>query len=117
VKQPYNVNVAGDVAARAAIEHRADIFETVRCLMAERERMARLVGELGWLRPYPSEANFVLFDVVGREAKAVAAALRSQGVLVRYYDRPRLENCIRISAGRPEDTDRLMRALKALEAA
>jgi histidinol-phosphate aminotransferase len=36
---------------------------------------------------------------------------------VRYYQRPELRNYIRISAGRPEDTDRLLAALRALEAA
>ncbi len=117
IKQPYNVNVAADVAARAAIEHRAEIAETVRALIAERGRMVRLVSELGWLHPLPSDANFVLFKVEARPAKLVAKGLRQQGVLVRYYDRPDLANYIRISAGRPEDTDRLVTALKKLETA
>jgi histidinol-phosphate aminotransferase len=117
IKQPYNVNVAADVAARAAIEHRAEIFETVRALIAERRRMVKLVSELGWLHSQPSDANFVLFKVEGRQAKLVAKGLRQQGVLVRYYDRPDLANYIRISAGRPEDTDRLLAALKNLETA
>ncbi len=116
IKQPYNVNVAADAAARTALEHRARIFETVSCLVAERDRMAKLVGDLGWLRPLPSQANFVLFEVKDRGAAAVAAALRRRGVLVRYYDRPDLQNYIRISAGRPEDTDRLLEALRAVEA-
>ncbi|MCK9521128.1 MAG: histidinol-phosphate transaminase [Dehalococcoidia bacterium] len=111
VKQPYNVNVAGDVAARAALEHRAQIFETVQCIVAERDRLSKLLGEIGWLRPLPSAANFLLCEVIGRPAADVAAALRKQGVLVRYYDRAELRNYIRISAGRPEDTDRLMAAL------
>ena len=111
IKQPYNVNVAADAAARAAIQHRAEILEDVRGLVAERERMSSLVGDLGWLRPYPSEANFVLFEVVGRSAAEVASALRQKGVLVRYYQKANLENCIRVSAGRPQDTDRLLEAL------
>ncbi len=112
IKQPYNVNVAADAAARAAIEHRSEILETVKGLVAERERMTRLVAEFGWLRPYPSAANFVLFAVEGRPAADVAAALRERGVLVRYYEKPLLKSFIRISAGRPEDTDRLVAALK-----
>jgi histidinol-phosphate aminotransferase len=111
VKQPYNVNVAADVAARAALEHRATIFETVRCIVAERDRLATLLGGLGWLKPLPSAANFLLCDVVGRDAGEVAAELRKRGVLVRYYHRPELRNFIRISAGRPQDTERLMAAL------
>ena len=62
--------------------------------------------------------TFIAFADAGslaRAAAAVAEGLRRQGVLVRYYDRPLLQNCIRISAGRPEDTDRLVEALKTLE--
>lgn len=117
IKQPYNVNVAGDVAARTALAYRDAIFETVRCIVAERERMARLLGELGWIRPLPSAANFLLCAVEGREARTVAAALRERGVLVRHYNRPELRRYIRISAGRPHDTDRLLAALRAVEAA
>lgn len=117
IKQPYNVSVAGDVSARAALAHRGRVFETVRCIVAERDRMARDVAALGWLEPLPSHSNFVLFRVTGgRSARGAAASLRRRGVLVRYYDRPDLANYIRISTGRPEDTDRLLEALRALEA-
>jgi histidinol-phosphate aminotransferase len=116
IKQPYNVNVAADVAARTALEHRGEILETVRCIVTERDRMARLAAETGWLQPYPSESNFVLFQVNGRSARDVRDRLRARGVLVRYYDTPELAGCIRISAGRPEDTDRLLDALRSLEA-
>ena len=115
IKQPYNVSVAADAAARAAIEHKGTIFETVKCLVAERDRMVAAVAGTGWLKPYPSRSNFVLFQVERGCAKDVAASLRRRGVLVRYYDRPDLANCIRISAGRPEDTDRLVEALRAVE--
>ncbi len=114
LKQPYNVNVAADAAARAAIAHYAEIRETIASIVAERDRMVRLCNELGWLTAMPSQANFVLFHVEGRPAKDVASGLRSRGVLVRYYDRPDLANYVRISAGRPEDTDRLMTALREL---
>lgn len=114
LKQPYNVNVAADAGARAAIAHFAEISETIASIVAERERMVAEIRALGWLEPRPSQANFVLFAVHGRSAKEVATALRSRGVLVRYYDRPDLSNYIRISAGRPEDTDRLLEALRAV---
>lgn len=118
IKQPYNVNVAGDLAAQAALLHRGEILETVRCIVAERERMAREVGVLGWLTPLPSESNFVLFAVdAAHSAARIRSELRSRGVLIRYYDRPDLANYIRISAGRPEDTDRLLAALVEIEPA
>ena len=113
IKQPYNVNAAGDAAARAALEHREKIFVTVRALVDERDRLAEAVAALGWLTPHPSDANFVLFDVQGEGcAAAVAKKLRARGVLVRHYDHPHLAGKLRISAGRPQDTDRLLEALR-----
>jgi histidinol-phosphate aminotransferase len=111
MKQPYNVNAAADAAACAAIAHRDDVFVTVRALCAERERMVRELARFEWLQPYPSAANFVLFKVLGHDVADVAADLRRQGVLVRTYSRPELQGYLRISAGRPQDTDRLVAAL------
>lgn len=118
IKQPYNVNVVGDVAARAALLHRGEILETVSCIVAERGRMAREVGNLGWLTPLPSESNFVLFEVDREHSAAkIRSELRARGVLIRYYNRPDLASYVRISAGRPEDTDRLLAALREVEPA
>jgi len=115
IKQPYNVNVAASLAAVAALEDEAWLRQTVGRLVAERDRIAREVAALGWLRPLPSRANFVLCRVLGRSAAQVKRALEAEGVLVRYFDKPGLRDCIRISAGRPEDTDRLLAALKKVE--
>ena len=112
IKQPYNVNAAADAAARAALAHREELLATVRAIVAERDRLAEEVGALGWLEPHPSDANFVLFDVKAGDSGEIADALRRRGVLVRRYDRPDLANKLRISAGRPRDTDRLLDALK-----
>ena len=112
IKQPYNVNAAGDAAARAALAHRDELLATVRAIVAERDRLSEEAAALGWLDPYPSDANFVLFDVKAGDSGEIAAALRRRGVLVRRYDRPDLANKLRISAGRPQDTDRLLDALK-----
>jgi histidinol-phosphate aminotransferase len=116
IKQPYNVNVAASAAAIAALRHRGRILETVSCLLAERDRMAGLLARFSWLESLPSQANFFLVRVHGRPARDVAAALRRRGVLVRFYRRPELANYIRVSAGRPEDTARLIDALREVEA-
>ncbi len=45
------------------------------------------------------------------------AQLRERGVLVRYFDSPGVRDCLRISVGRPEDTDRLVETLAEIGAA
>jgi histidinol-phosphate aminotransferase len=115
-KQPYNVNVAATAAGLASLAHRDEIRKTVDALIAERERLYRELAKIPFLQPYPSRANFVLCRVLGRDAKELKAALAAQGILVRYYARPGLENCIRVSAGRPQETEALLDTLSRMVA-
>ena len=115
-KQPYNVNVAATVAGLASLRDLDYLRATVEKLKAERRRLIDALRTLPYLAPQPSEANFVLCRVVGRDAKTVKLALEQQGILVRYYHKPGLDNCIRISVGRPEQTDRLVAALRVIAA-
>ena len=118
LKQPYNVNVAADVGARAALRCAGDIMaQQVAPLLAQRARLAAALDATAWLVPVPTDANFVLFEVRPPFVAAdVYAALRRRGVLTRYYASGRLRGCIRISTGRPEDIDRLLAAVAAVAA-
>jgi histidinol-phosphate aminotransferase len=111
-KQPYNVNVAAAVAGLASLRHVEQIREVVQLLKSERQRLLACLQTIPYLHPHPSHANFILCDVVGREAKELKLALERQGILVRHYNKTGLHNCIRISVGRPEQTDRLIQALQ-----
>jgi histidinol-phosphate aminotransferase len=112
-KQPYNVNVAATVAGLASLRHVEQIHAVVGILKAERARLlAELPAAAPYLRPHPSQANFILCDVVGRSARELKLALEQRGILVRHYNKPGLDNCIRISVGRPDQTDRLLAELR-----
>jgi histidinol-phosphate aminotransferase len=114
-KQPYNVNVAAAVAGLASLRHVEQIYEVVEKLKVERARLfATLAADMSYLRPHPSQANFILCDVVDRSARELKLALEQRGILVRHYNKPGLQNCIRISVGRPEQTDRLLDELRRL---
>ena len=119
VKQPYSVSVAAEAAALASLDDRALLDERACALVAERERMAAALGRTGWLRPHPSAANFLLVEVTATPAggpppadagRRLYEALRRRGVLVRHFAAPRLGRCVRISAGRAEETDALLAA-------
>jgi histidinol-phosphate aminotransferase len=114
IKQPYNVNVGASAAALAALSDAAYMADMVGRLTAERERLAACLAEIPYLRPYPSRANFILCRVVGRDARALKLALEAEGILVRYFNKPGLTDCVRISVGKPEHTDALQAALRRL---
>jgi histidinol-phosphate aminotransferase len=114
IKPPYNVSVASEAAILASLAERALLMERVAAIVAERERMTALLGQIPYLRPWPSHANFVLCDVIRGEARALRDGLRRRGVFVRYFDRAGLRDKVRISVGRPEHTNLLLASLREL---
>ncbi|MCB0127521.1 MAG: aminotransferase class I/II-fold pyridoxal phosphate-dependent enzyme, partial [Caldilineaceae bacterium] len=111
-KQPYNVNVAASVAGIASLRHVDEIMAVVETMKAERKRLFSLLQTVSYLEPFPSQSNFILCKVVGRTALELKQTLEKQGILVRYYNKAGLDNCIRISVGRPTQRDRLLAVLK-----
>lgn len=114
-KQPYNVNVAASAAAIASLADLDWLAGNLRHIQAERMRLFDALSAIPFLRPYPSEANFILCRVEGYDAARMKQALAVQGVLVRHYATSLLRNYIRISVGRPQDTDRLLWALDYIQ--
>ncbi len=114
-KQPYNVSVAAQEAARATLHDLEERRLVVSHLRHERERLYRGLQTIPYLEPYPSHANFILCRVVGQDAAALRQRLAEEfGILIRYFAKPGLEDHIRISVGRPQETDRVLEALKTM---
>ena len=114
VKIPYNLTAAAEQAILASIDDVEALNSNVRSIIEERARLFAKLSALPWLRPFESQANFLLCEVRDLVAKAVRDRLRERGILVRYFDSVGVRNCLRISVGRPEDTDRLIAALEEI---
>jgi len=114
-KQPYNVNVAASVAAQVSLEHKDELKKYVDLLKTERERLYEELHDIPYLKPYPTRSNFILCRVVDKDALQLKKDLAEEyGIFIRYFSKPGLKDCIRISVGRPQDTDALISALKLL---
>jgi len=136
IKQPYNINVAAQAAALASLEDLEYLRANVQRIVAERERLYTELRKFDFLRPYPSRSNFILCRVLslskgrvlspvlssveglskgrvlGWDACELKVSLERAGILVRYFDKPYLRDCIRISVGKPEQTEVLLQALR-----
>lgn len=64
----------------------------------------------------PSHANFVFARPHDGAASQVAEILREQGIIVRHFNKPRINEYLRITIGTPAQHERLINALKALQA-
>ena len=114
IKQPYNVNVAGSAAALASLSDVRHLQENIRKIVEERERLYSALRNFDFLEPYPSEANFILSRVVGRDAAGLKAALAERGILIRYFNTPLLQDHVRISVGKPSQTSVFLDALEVV---
>lgn len=112
VKDSYNVNALTQALGTAALEDRDHHRELIKRTLAERARLEQGLAALGWRWPR-SAANFLLCEV-GERAPAIYRALKEQGILVRWWDRPELRTKLRITIGRPEHTDALLGHLRGL---
>ena len=101
---------AGAVAAFADDRYFQDCCAAV---VAERERLRRALSELGF-ETLPSAANFLFTCHQTRSASELAAALRERGIIVRHFNKPRIDNFLRITVGLKEQNDVLLNALGEL---
>ena len=113
-KIPYNVNVAALVAVQESLKDLDYLLGRVKAIVAERERLFGELKKLKWLKPFPSQANFIFCSVLNGRASEIQQELQRKGILVRYFDKPILRDSIRISVGKPEHTDALIKALKEI---
>ena len=114
IKIPYNVNVAALVAVRESLKDLDCLMGRVKAIIAERERLLAELEKLDWLRPVPSQANFILCSVLTGQAIELCQRLQDKGILVRYFDEPILRSYIRFSVVKPEHTDALIKALREI---
>ncbi|KAJ4966541.1 hypothetical protein NE237_018390 [Protea cynaroides] len=114
-KQPYNVSVAAEVSACVALQNPNYLEKVKAALVQERERLYKLLCEVPFLKPYPSYSNFILCEVTsGKDAKKLKDDLAQMGVMIRHYNNKELKGYVRVSVGKPEQTDVLMKSLYIL---
>lgn len=115
---PYHLSLPTQVAGAVALDFVPEMRARVEAVVAERERLLAALGTLDGLEVFPSGANFVLFRVAGPGSGAEAGhalwrRLLDKDILVRDFSRrPRLEGCLRVTVGRPEENDAFLTALK-----
>lgn len=113
IKDSYNVDSLAQHLARAALSPAAlrETKQRIECIRTEREKLRKELTARGFFLP-ASEANFLLaFLPKGQKALPLQKALKKHGVLVRYFQHPRLASALRITVGKPEENMRLLQVL------
>lgn len=112
VSSPYNVNGVALACLPEALADREYVSGYSAEVRASRRRLEDELAQLG-IQYWPSQANFVLARF-GEFRKALIEAMRARGILVRDRNSdPGCEGCVRITIGTNDQTDRLLRELRA----
>jgi histidinol-phosphate aminotransferase len=110
VRGPFNVSVAAQAAAIAALSEPGWVESGCAHNAAERPRLAAGIEAAGF-KVWPSEGNFVLVDLGSTEAaNAADAFLRSRGIIVRKVGGYGLPHCLRVTVGTTEEVDLVIEA-------
>ena len=111
VRQPYSVDAVSQAIARVVYGNRAKFEPGIRAIIDERARVIDGLKRIPGVRPFPSDANYVLFHMGG--AEAAWRALYERGILVRDLSRaPYTLDCLRVSIGSREENDAFLSALR-----
>ena len=116
IKNSFNSYPIDSLASACAIASIEDDAYFQRCrerVIASREQLTIALRELGF-EVLPSSSNFVLASHPERPAESLYRDLKAAGILVRYFNKPRIDNWLRITVGNDEECDRLVAALMQL---
>ncbi len=107
----YPIDRFAIAAAVASFEDQAYFEEQCQKVITSREKLVRDLTELGF-NVLPSKANFIFATHSQHDAGQLAQKLREQGIIVRYFNKPRINQFLRITVGTDEQNARLVQTLK-----
>lgn len=109
----YTLDRLAIVGGAAAVEDEEYFAETCAKVAATRERTAERLTQLGFT-VLPSKSNFIFVSHESVPARQLFARLREEGILVRYFDKPRIDNFLRVTIGTDEDMDTFCQVMEKL---
>jgi histidinol-phosphate aminotransferase len=113
IKDSYNINRLSQTAAAAALRDLPWMQRNVRRIQRSRTKLVAGLKKLGF-HVYPPHANFVLARRNGQNLKGLYEELKRRKILVRYFDQPGLQDCMRITVGAPDEVGALLNQLAAI---
>jgi histidinol-phosphate aminotransferase len=114
VKDSYNLNRLSLAAATAALQDLPWMTRNARRIQKSRRKLSSALRRMGF-EVYPSHANFILARQQGQSLKPVYEELKRRQILVRYFDVPGLQDCLRITIGTPKEIQILIDQMAAME--
>lgn len=113
VRYPYNINSLSQAVAEIVLGEHEFVSENIQLIIRERARVFNAMSSIDGIAAYPTDANFVFFKA--HDADLLFNELVARDILIRNFNKPgRLENCMRVTIGAPEENDAFLAALNEI---
>lgn len=110
IKDSYNLSLPAQRCAEAALDASDELDQQARRILATRERSTQRLQDRGF-RVAASQTNFLWVQHAEIPARDLFKHLNNRRILVRFFNRPRICEYLRITIGTDEQMDRLLEAL------
>ncbi len=113
-RPPFNITSPTQVIGKVVLtDGRDEIKKQVDIIKNERDKMYEELKKIKGIKVFPSDANFILIKV--KDGDKIHQELIKKGILVRNMSHlPMMENCLRISIGKPEENKIFIETLKTI---
>jgi len=111
VRLPFNVNSLSQTIAFELLKNRKMMQSYINVIISEREKLFNELEKIDGIKPYPSEANFILFKV--KDADKLYKGLLKKGILVRNMSGA-INGCLRVTVGTQEENRIFLNTLKEI---
>ena len=109
----YTVDRLALAGARESIKDDAYFQETRSKIIKSRERVSARLTAMGF-KVIPSQANFLFISSEQCPGNLLFQRLREEGILVRYFNKPKIDNFLRVTIGTDADMDRFLEVIEAI---
>lgn len=107
----YPIDRFAIAAAVASFEDQEYFVEQCQKVINNREKLVNDLEALGF-KVLPSKANFIFVTLPAKDAGQLATELREKGIIVRYFNKARIDQYLRITIGTEQENQRLVDTLK-----
>lgn len=109
----FPIDAINQVSGKAACEDINYYVECSKKIVEQRESMYEFLIQRGW-NVIPSKTNFIFAEHPNLNGETVYQKIKSDGILVRHFNTPGIENFVRISIGTKAQMDKLKLSIENL---
>ncbi len=111
----YTMNPVTQLCGAESVKDEEYFRKTVNMIIDTREKTKKRLAALGFTFP-DSMSNFIFASHKTKPAGEIFEELKKRKIFVRYWNKPRINNSLRITVGTPEEMDCLIKALEEITA-